>query len=97
MKYYKQPSEPEWQAPDSHEPASHLCTDDWQERTRREQLQVETLMAEGFFWEEAIKLVQMREHIGENVEAKQRLEDNDYMQFAQWLYRCKIMNEGEES
>jgi hypothetical protein len=70
---------------------------DTQERTRLERQQVEALMERGFLWEEALKLVQFHEHIYENVEMRQRLEADEYMQFVRWLYERGAINEGEET
>ena len=50
------------------------------------QQKVETLMKSGFGWEEAVKLARMHEHIYENVEVKQRVAEDAFMQFARWLY-----------
>ncbi|HEX7736034.1 MAG TPA: hypothetical protein VF458_14305 [Ktedonobacteraceae bacterium] len=69
---------------------------DFRERTRLEQRQVEELMERGFFWEEAIKLVQLHEHLYENAEMRQRMEEDEYMRFARWLYEQGAINEGEE-
>ncbi len=69
---------------------------DFRERTRLEQRQVETLMERGFFWEEAIKLVQLHEHLYENEEMRQRLAEDEYMQFARWLYEQGVINDGED-
>ncbi len=64
-----------------------------QERILLEQHQVDRLMEQGFLWEEAVQLVQMREHVYENVEVKQRLEADEHMQFARWLYEQGAINE----
>ncbi len=96
MRRDKQPSEYNWQPSEQNDRGKLRSLGDIQERTRLEQQQVEQLMAGGFLWEEAVKLVQMREHIYENVEMKQRVEDNDHMQFARWLYQQGAINEGEE-
>jgi hypothetical protein len=70
---------------------------DFRERTRQEQRQVEGLMERGFFWEEAIKLVQLHEHLYENEEMRQRMQEDEYLQFARWLYKQGAINEGEEA
>jgi hypothetical protein len=97
MKRNKQPSEYSWQSPEYNERGKYIGLSDLQERTRLEQEQVESLMERGFFWEEAVKLVQMHEHIYENVEVRQRMAEDDYMQFARWLYEQGAINEGEEA
>ena len=52
-------------------------------------------MEKGFFWEEAIRLVRLHENVYENVEVKQRMEDDSYMQFARWLYQQGAINEAQ--
>lgn len=47
---------------------------------------IDYLLEEGFAWEEATKLLHLREHLCENSEVRQRLADNHHMQFARWLY-----------
>ena len=54
--------------------------------TSEEQLLLDYLIDNGFAWEEAVKLVQMREHIYNNDEVRQRMADDAHMQFARWLY-----------
>jgi hypothetical protein len=66
---------------------------DIQERILLEQRQVDMLMERGFLWEEAVQLVQLHEHIYENAEVKQRLEEDAHMQFTRWLYEQGIINE----
>ena len=57
------------------------------------QLLLDYLIDNGFSWEEAIKLVHMREHIHDNSEVRQRMADDAYMQFARWLYEQGEFNE----
>ena len=57
------------------------------------QLLLDYLIDNGFAWEEAIKLVYMREHIHENSEVRQRMEDDAHMQFARWLYAQGELND----
>ena len=57
------------------------------------QLLLDYLLDSGFAWEEAIKLVHMREHIHDNSEVRQRMADNAHMQFARWLYKQGELNE----
>ncbi|HLI68839.1 MAG TPA: hypothetical protein VKV19_03685 [Ktedonobacteraceae bacterium] len=82
-------------SPEHNEYGKHIELNDFRERVRQEQRQVEELMERGFFWEEAIKLVQLHEHLYENAEVRQRMEDDEYMQFARWLYKQGAINEGE--
>jgi hypothetical protein len=51
-----------------------------------EQHALDTLMNTGFYWEEAIKLLHMREHLYENEEMRQRVSDDLRMHFVRWLY-----------
>ena len=61
--------------------------------TSEAQLLLDYLIDNGFAWEEAIKLVHMREHIHDNSEVRQRMADNAHMQFARWLYKQGELNE----
>ena len=78
------------------EHGKYIGLGDLHERTRMEQQQIEILMECGFFWEEAVKLVRFHEHLYENVEMKQRIQEDEYMQFVRWLYEQGAINEGEE-
>ena len=90
MRHNKQPSE-------YNDSGKYVELDDCHARTRQEQQQVEDLMEQGFFWEEAIKLVQLHEHLYENAEMRQRMENDEYMQFARWHYEQGAINEGEDA
>jgi hypothetical protein len=57
------------------------------------QLLLDYLIDNGFAWEEAIKLVHMREHIHDNSEVRQRMADDAHMQFVRWLYAQGELNE----
>jgi hypothetical protein len=50
------------------------------------QQMIEHLIDTGFDWEEAIKLIQLREHLYENPEMRQRVAEDSRMHFARWLY-----------
>lgn len=89
MKRNRQPS-------DYNEYGKYIELGDSRDRTRLEQRQVENLMEHGFFWEEAMKLVHLHEHLYENEEMKQRMEEDEYLQFARWLYKQGAINEGED-
>lgn len=89
MRHNKQPS-------DYNDYGKYIGLSDFQEKTRQEQRRVEELMARGFFWEEAVKLVRLHEHLYENAEMRQRLEEDEYMLFARWLYEQGAINEGED-
>jgi hypothetical protein len=51
-----------------------------------EQQALDMLMDTGFYWEEAIRLLYLREHLYENEEMHQRVCDDLRMQFVRWLY-----------
>lgn len=85
------------QSSDYNERGKQTELGDIQERILLEQRQVDALMERGFLWEEAVQLVQLREHVYENVEVKQRLEADEHMQFARWLYEQGAINEGDEA
>ncbi len=51
-----------------------------------EQRALDTLMNTGFYWEEAVRLLHMREHLYENAEMRQRFSNDLRMQFVRWLY-----------
>lgn len=86
MRHNKQPSE-------YNEHGKYIELGDLHERTRLEQQQVEHLMTRGFCWEEAVKLVKLHEHLYENAEVRQRMEEDDYLLFARWLYEQGAINE----
>ena len=54
--------------------------------TESDQMMIDYLTDTGFAWEEAVTLLNMREHLYENVEMHQRMTDDYRIQFAQWLY-----------
>ena len=58
-----------------------------------EHLLLDYLLEAGFMWEEAIKLMHLREHLYENVEMQQRIADDCRMHFARWLYEHGEMSE----
>jgi hypothetical protein len=59
----------------------------------KDQSRLEQLMASGFAWEEAIKLLGMREHVYDNSEMRQRMENDPRVQFVRWLIENNEMNE----
>lgn len=54
--------------------------------TTEEQMLLDYLVELGFAWEEAVKLIHLREHLYENPEMRQRIADDCRTQFARWLY-----------
>lgn len=54
--------------------------------TSEGQLFLDYLAEQGFEWEAALKLINLREHLYDNVEMRQRMADDCRMHFARWLY-----------
>jgi len=51
------------------------------------------LMNAGFYWEEAVQLIRLREHLYENSEMRERISDDLRMHFVRWLYEQGEINE----
>ncbi len=51
-----------------------------------EQLLMNSLLEAGFAWEEAVKLLHLRESLYDNAEMRQRMAEDYRMHFARWLY-----------
>jgi hypothetical protein len=51
-----------------------------------EQMLLDYLIEMGFVWEEAAKLLNLRDHLYENAEMRQRMAEDHRMLFARWLY-----------
>jgi hypothetical protein len=60
-----------------------------------EQMLLDYLIEMGFVWQEATKLLNLREHLYENMEMRQRMTDDCRMHFARWLYEHGEIREGE--
>ena len=60
-----------------------------------EQIFQDYLLESGFALEEANKLIDMREHLWDNDEMRQRLANDYRMQFARWLYEQGEIQEDE--
>jgi uncharacterized protein YjgD (DUF1641 family) len=58
-----------------------------------QQQALDTLMNTGFYWEEAVQLIHLREHLYENSEMRQRASDDLRMHFVRWLYEQGEINE----
>ena len=54
--------------------------------TSQERMLIDYLIEMGFAWEESVKLLNLREHLYDNAEVRQRQADDYRMQFARWLY-----------
>lgn len=96
MRRNKRPSGYNTQPSEHNDPRKYTGPGDARERIHLEHQQVEALIERGFVWEEAVKLTQMHEHIYDNLEVRQRMEENEYLSFARWLYEQGAMNEGWE-
>jgi hypothetical protein len=64
-----------------------------QPQADEDQSSLNYLMDNGFDWDEAVTLLDMHEHIYENVEMHQRMADDSRIHFARWLYAHGMMNE----
>jgi hypothetical protein len=62
-------------------------------RGAAEHAQLDTLIESGFKWDEALRLLVLREHLYQNKEIRQRLENDNRLQFARWLYQEGEMSE----
>ena len=92
MKKDKQPSIGEFSEYDEYS-AQHIEADCSADSMAREQMWLDDLVDSGFIWIEAIKLVNMRAHLYENLEVRQRMANDSRMQFARWLYEHGEMSE----
>jgi hypothetical protein len=54
--------------------------------TESDQMMIDYLIDTGFAWEEAVTLLNMREHLYDNPEMRQRMTEDHRMQFVQWMY-----------
>jgi hypothetical protein len=61
--------------------------------TESDQVMLDYLIDVGFALEEAITLLNIREHLYDNVEMHQRMADDHRIQFARWLYAHGEMSE----
>jgi hypothetical protein len=66
----------------------------WEEASK-EQLFLDSLLEMGFTLEEANKLVDLREHLWDNAEMRQRMANDYRMHFARWLYEQGEIREQE--
>ena len=64
------------------------------ENKSEEQMLLDYLIGAGFMLDEALQLLDLREHLYTNTEMQQRLADDAHMQFARWLYEQGELNEG---
>lgn len=61
--------------------------------TSKEQLLLDYLLDSGFQWDEAVILLNMREHLYENAEMRQRITEDYRMHFVKWLYEQGMVND----
>ncbi len=59
-----------------------------------EQMLLDYLLETGFAWNEAMKLLHLREHLYEGAEMRQRMAYDCRMHFARWLYKHGELSEG---
>ncbi len=52
----------------------------------RERMLLDRLIRMGFLWEEAARLLDLRDHLYENTEMRQRQAEDSRLLFARWLY-----------
>ncbi|GCE13907.1 hypothetical protein [Tengunoibacter tsumagoiensis] len=70
--------------------AKHYRPDNYEE-----QMSLDYLIHQGFQWDEAATLLTMKEHLYDNREMRQRMEDNYRMQFVKWLREQGQMSDWE--
>lgn len=64
-----------------------------QDTSLSEQLTLETLLDQGFTWEEGVRLLIMRDGISRNVEYQEHvLLEHPHLLFARWLYRHGVIS-----
>jgi hypothetical protein len=86
------------QAPDGYsEPGKHvhhkLDTRHYVMDTGTDHMMLDYLLNSGFLWDEAITLLNLREHLYENAEMRQRITDDYRMQFVKWLFEQKMVSD----
>jgi len=63
------------------------------DETAEELLALDHLLELGFEWDESVKLHYFRKYLYENMEVRQRMEDDHRMHFARWLYEHGEMSD----
>jgi hypothetical protein len=72
---------------EKHEKSTHQFeAKHYKPTTESDQMVIDYLIDTGFAWEEAVTLLNMREHLYDNAEMHQRMADDYRIQFVQWLY-----------
>lgn len=79
---------------DSHETfMQQMSTESVSNEASERQGWLDYLQEEGFLWVEAMKLIDLRMHLYENVEMRQRLANDCRLHFARWLYEQGELHE----
>ncbi|GHO87807.1 hypothetical protein [Dictyobacter formicarum] len=73
--------------------ARKLETKHYSPGTNKDQLMLDYLLDSGFQWEEAVTLLNLREHLYENAEMRQRITEDYRMHFVKWLYEHGLVND----
>ncbi|MHB8599956.1 MAG: hypothetical protein ACYDER_24500 [Ktedonobacteraceae bacterium] len=73
----------------------HIGIDSPLSHVSEDQLLLDYLLETGFAWEEAEKLLDLRDHLYDNAEMHQRMTDDYRMHFARWLYEQHEINEDQ--
>ena len=63
------------------------------EGNTKEQAMLDQLLTTGFRWDEAVKLLAMKENLCENAEMRQRMSADYRMHFVKWLYERGVVGE----
>ena len=71
----------------------HAGLEHTRSQTTSDEQQIYELIDQGFHPREARQLAHFYEQLYTNVEVQQRLADDEYMQFARWLYEQGVLNE----
>ncbi len=61
--------------------------------TATEQLMLDYLLDNGFQWDEAVTLMNLREHLYENAEMRQRVTEDYRMHFVKWLFEHGLVSD----
>lgn len=92
MKHTHQQSS--WGSSEPNEPLMHnISTDQASIESAGDSAHVDVLIETGFSLEEATRLSHLRQHLYENVEVRQRLNNDNRLLFARWLFEQGEMHE----
>ncbi len=80
--------------PDPYEAfTQQISVDDSCSEANERQTLLDYLLEEGFLWVEATKLIDLRMHLYENAEMRQRFANDCRLHFARWLYEQGELHE----